>query len=204
MTRYTFGGDEQILAIFSDEMSLKACFRGFHLADVIRSRKIAGITEICAGNVALMLRFDPDIIAPDILMNELEQLDSTLSAEEGSFETRVIEVPVLYGDPWTHETLMRFRDRHQNPELTDLSYAAAINGYPNVAAFIKAHTSAPWITSMVGFVAGLPFLYQMVEQEQQIQVPKYLRPRTDTPALSIGHGGCFGSIYPVRGAGGYQ
>ena len=36
------------------------------------------------------------------------------------------------------------------------------------------------------------------------QVPKYLRPRTDTPKLTVGHGGCFGCIYSVRGAGGYQ
>jgi len=35
-------------------------------------------------------------------------------------------------------------------------------------------------------------------------VPKYLRPRTDTPRLTVGHGGCFGCIYSVRGAGGYQ
>jgi urea carboxylase len=57
---------------------------------------------------------------------------------------------------------------------------------------------------MVGFVAGLPFLYQMVERKRQLQVPKYLRPRTDTPKLTVGHGGCFACIYSVRGAGGYQ
>jgi urea carboxylase len=56
----------------------------------------------------------------------------------------------------------------------------------------------------VGFVAGLPFLYQMVERKRQIEVPKYLRPRTDTPKLTVGIGGCFGCIYSVRGAGGYQ
>ena len=27
---------------------------------------------------------------------------------------------------------------------------------------------------------------------------------TDTPKLTVGHGGCFGCIYSVRGAGGYQ
>jgi urea carboxylase len=57
---------------------------------------------------------------------------------------------------------------------------------------------------MVGFVAGLPFMFQMVERERQLQVPKYVRPRTDTPKLTVGHGGCFGCIYSVRGAGGYQ
>jgi urea carboxylase len=44
----------------------------------------------------------------------------------------------------------------------------------------------------------------MVERAKQIQAPKYLRPRTDTPKLTIGHGGCFAAIYSVRGAGGYQ
>ena len=34
--------------------------------------------------------------------------------------------------------------------------------------------------------------------------PKYLRPRTDTPKLTVGYGGCFSCIYSVRGAGGYQ
>ena len=38
----------------------------------------------------------------------------------------------------------------------------------------------------------------------QIEVPKYLRPRTDTPKLTVGYGGCFACIYSVRGAGGYQ
>jgi urea carboxylase len=44
----------------------------------------------------------------------------------------------------------------------------------------------------------------MVERAKQIEVPKYLRPRTDTPKLTVGHGGCFGCVYSVRGAGGYQ
>ena len=35
-------------------------------------------------------------------------------------------------------------------------------------------------------------------------MPKYLRPRTDTPKLTVGYGGCFSCIYSVRGAGGYQ
>ena len=111
---------------------------------------------------------------------------------------------MLYDDPWTNETLMRFRDRHQEPDSTDLEYAARINGFAGKDEFIDAHAGAPWFASMVGFVAGLPFLYQMVPRERQLEVPKYVRPRTDTPALTIGHGGCFGCIYSVRGAGGYQ
>ena len=60
---------------------------------------------------------------------------------------------------------MRFRERHQDPKSTDIEYAARINGYASVDDFIKAHSGSPWFVSMVGFVAGLPFLYQMVERE---------------------------------------
>ena len=111
---------------------------------------------------------------------------------------------MLYDDPWTHETLMQFRDRHQDPEATDLEYAARINDFDGQGRLHRRARGAPWLASMVGFVAGLPFLYQLVPRERQLEVPKYVRPRTDTPALTIGHGGCFGCIYSVRGAGGYQ
>ena len=79
-----------------------------------------------------------------------------------------------------------------------------MNHLDSADEFIRRHHSSPWLVSMVGFVAGLPFMFQIVPQEQQLEVPKYLRPRTDTPPLTVGHGGCFACIYSVRGAGGYQ
>uniref|UniRef100_UPI0011B0D7F1 5-oxoprolinase subunit B family protein n=1 Tax=Arthrobacter sp. 9E06 TaxID=2058890 RepID=UPI0011B0D7F1 len=78
------------------------------------------------------------------------------------------------------------------------------NNLQGAAEFIRRHHEQPWLVSMVGFVAGLPFLFQLVERDKQLQVPKYLSPRTDTPKLTVGHGGCFAAIYSVRGAGGYQ
>jgi urea carboxylase len=57
---------------------------------------------------------------------------------------------------------------------------------------------------MTGFVPDLAWDYQLVPQDRQIEVPKYARPRTDTPALAFSWGGAFAAIYPVKGAGGYQ
>ena len=151
------------------------------------------------------MRFDPDTLAPGDLEALLRELEAEVGDAHGfKLETRIVEIPVLYDDPWTNETLQKFRDRHQDPESTDLEYAARINGFPDKAAFIEAHAASPWLASMVGFVAGLPFLYQLVPRERQLEVPKYVRPRTDTPKQTVGHGGCFGCIYSVRGAGGYQ
>lgn len=202
--RYTFGGDEHLFIEVSDEMSLDAFFKSLSMATGVRESRISGVTEICPANASFQVKFNPDIIKPDDILKEVKAIEAAAEKAEPVLKTRIVEIPVFYGDPWTHETLMRFRERHQEPSGTDLDYAAKINGYPDVDAFISAHAGSPWFVSMVGFVAGLPFMYQMVERQRQIEVPKYLRPRTDTPRLTVGHGGCFGCIYSVRGAGGYQ
>lgn len=202
--RYSFGGDEHVFVEISEDMSLTAFFKGMAICTELQRRAVPGITEICPANAAYQVRFDPDVIAPDQVMRTLKEIEHAVGGADLELQTRVVEVPVLYNDPWTHETLMKFRERHQDPTSTDIEYGARINGFESVDAFIDAHSGAPWFVSMVGFVAGLPFLFQMVERDQQIEVPKYLRPRTDTPKLTLGHGGCFSCIYSVRGAGGYQ
>ena len=202
--RYSFGGDEHVFAEIGEEMSLEAFFKGMAICTELEKRRIAGVSEICPSNASYLVRFDPDVIHPDKMLGTLKEIEAEIGDAELDLATRVIEIPVLYNDPWTHETLMRFRERHQDPNSTDLEYGARINGYKSVDEFIAAHSGAPWFVSMVGFVAGLPFLFQMVEREKQLEVPKYLRPRTDTPKLTVGHGGCFTAIYSVRGAGGYQ
>ncbi len=202
--RYSFGGDEHIFVEVEESMSLEAFFKALSITKAVRDSRIDGVTEICPANASFQIKFDPDRIKPDDMLAELKRLEVAADRAPSVIETRIFEFPVYYNDPWTHETLMRFRDRHQDPSATDLDYAARVNNKASVEAFIAAHAGAPWFVSMVGFVAGLPFLFQMVERARQLQVPKYLRPRTDTPKLTVGYGGCFTAIYSVRGAGGYQ
>jgi urea carboxylase len=202
--RYSFGGDEHIFVEIGEEMSLEAFFKGMAICDALQKRRLAGVSEVCPANASYLVRFDPDAIRPDDMLRTLKAIEAEVGGADLELPTRIVEIPVLYNDPWTRETLMRFRERHQDPKSTDIEYAARINGHTSVDDFVAAHSGAPWFVSMVGFVAGLPFLFQMVERAKQIEVPKYLRPRTDTPKLTVGHGGCFGCIYSVRGAGGYQ
>lgn len=213
MFKYTFGGDE-FLYVEVDEkgMSLEAFFQAMAICSKLKEMHIDGITEICAANASYMIRFNPDVLPYQKALNLLQELEKEVSISNAQISTRVIEFPVFYQDPYTHETLMRFRDNHQcraegstfDKNTTDIQYAAAINGYKSVEELIEAHSASPWFVSMIGFVAGLPWLYQLVEKEKQLEVPKYLKARTDTPRLTIGHGGCFGCIYAVRGGGGYQ
>ena len=202
--RYSFGADEHVFAEIDEEMSLEAFFKGMAICKELEKRRIPGVSEICPSNASYLIRFDPDVIHPDKMLATLKEIEAQVGDADLELPTRIVELPVLYNDPWTNETGQRFRERHQDPKSTDIAYSARINGYGSIDEFVAAHSGAPWFVSMVGFVAGLPWLYQIAERAKQIEAPKYLRPRTDTPKLTVGHGGCFGAIYSVRGAGGYQ
>jgi urea carboxylase len=204
--RYEYGGDEFVFVEIDQAMSLEANLKAMTITAALRERDLPGVIDVCPSNASYMIRLDPDVLHPAELVGHLRALEDSateLTADQ-VLPTRVVDVPVLYDDPWTRETLMRFRDRHQDPEATDLEYAARINGYSGVPQFIEALSGAPYLVTMLGFVPGLPWCYQMVPRDRQIEVPKYVRPRTDTPERAFGFGGAFSVVYPVRGAGGYQ
>ncbi|MEB3101784.1 5-oxoprolinase subunit B family protein [Ferviditalea candida] len=203
--RYSYGGDEFIFVEMDEAMSLDANFRAMSITRTLKEKEIPGIMDICPSNASYMVRFIPEEIHPDKLIGELKQIEKSIqSLNDFEIHARIVDVPILFDDPWTHEALMRFRDRHQDPNSTDLEYAARINGFKSKQDLIQAISDSPFLVSMVGFVPGLPWCYQMVPREQQIEVPKYVRPRTYTPERAFGFGGAFAAIYPVQGAGGYQ
>jgi urea carboxylase len=204
--RYTWGGDEFLFVEVSEAMSLPANFKVMSIAGRLSAAQLPGIVDICPANASLLVRFDPDVLPPEQLETAVRDIERDLmNHQERALETRIIEVPVWYEDPFTAEVAQRFREGfHQEPEGSDIDYAAKVNHLKDAAEFIQRHHEQPWLVSMVGFVAGLPFLFQLVDRDKQLEVPKYLSPRTDTPKLTVGHGGCFGCIYSVRGAGGYQ
>jgi len=204
--RYTWGGDEFLFVEVAESMSLAANFRVMSIAAKLSAMQLPGIVDVCPANASLLVRFDPDVLPPSTLEETVRTIEGDLAHHhDHSLETRIVEVPVWYEDPFTAEVAERFREGfHQEPGGTDIDYAAKVNNLKDAAEFIQRYHEQPWLVSMVGFVAGLPFLFQLVEREKQLEVPKYLSPRTDTPKLTVGHGGCFGCIYSVRGAGGYQ
>ncbi|MEX5296054.1 carboxyltransferase domain-containing protein [Kocuria sp. CPCC 205268] len=204
--RYTWGGDEFLFVEFDEAMNLTANYLATTVAQGLTALGLEGVVDVCPANASLLVRFDPDVLGAQELKRRTQELEGRArESTQYTAETRIIEVPVWYQDPYTAEVVARFREGyHQDPSGTDLDYAAKVNGLADAAEFIRRHHESPWLVSMVGFVAGLPFMYQLVPRDRQLEVPKYLSPRTDTPPLTVGHGGCFACIYSVRGAGGYQ
>jgi urea carboxylase len=202
--RYEYGADDHVFVELDEAMSFDANFRAMAITQQIRERDVDGINEIAPANASYMVQFDPDVIHPEAVVDELKDIAAETDISEYSWDTRIVDFPVYYDDPWTHDTQMEFRDRHQDPDATDLEYSARINDFDSVDDFIAAHAGAPHMVTMVGFVPGLPWCFQMVPRSEQIEVPKYVQPRTATPSRAVGFGGAFTAIYPVQGAGGYQ
>ena len=205
-TRYAWGGDEFLFVEIDESMSLQAFQHVSALAGALESQSMNGITDICLTNASLLVRYDPESVHPHDLLRHVQALEATVSSAAGAAvsHTRILEFPVWYQDPVTAEVMKRFRNHHQAPHMSDAEYVADINGITGPTELIERHHRTPWMVTAVGFVAGLPFMYQLAPRTEQLQAPKYLSPRTDTPALTVGHAGCFCCIYSVRGAGGYQ
>ena len=122
--RYSWGGDEFVFVELAEDMSLQANFKAVAITNLLRSERPDGILEICPANASYQVRYDPDVLDPHALMAQLTELETRVGDALGvTLDCRVVEIPVLYQDPWTTETLMRFRDRHQDPEATVLSFA---------------------------------------------------------------------------------
>ena len=75
----------------------------------LHENRVDGVTEICPANASLLIRFNPDVLEPEALKQQVQDIEDTVIQDSGvSIETRIIEVPVWYDDPVTAEVGTRF------------------------------------------------------------------------------------------------
>ena len=107
-TRFSFGGDEHLLCECSEHMSFEAFFKAINSVERIRESNTEGIIEVCGGNAAYLVKFNPDLIHPEKLLETIKDLEKKASSSSPAIDTRIIEVPVFYDDPWTKKTMNIF------------------------------------------------------------------------------------------------
>ena len=204
-SRVSFGGDEFVFVEFGEAMDLAEALRIQAITAALTRMAIAGIVDVAPANASYMIRLDPEHLDPRHLVQTLDGLHKQFADSFAvTLDTDIVEIPVWYDDPSTSETCMKFRDRHQSPSETDIQYTARVNDYSSVDELISAHSSAPFIVTFRASSRGTPRACNLCPGDRQIQTPKYLRPRTETPARAVAHGGAFTVIYPTSGVGGYQ
>lgn len=205
-TRFDFGGDEYINAEISRDMSAESNFKALAIVNELRERNIPGIVDIVPSNASYLVRYNPEILSPRDLLDYLKEIDITKSdPAELNLSIRMVEIPTWYDDPVSRQYSERFKNRHQEPTLSNFEFAMKANGFTDKEAFIEAHSRMPNLITMVGFLPGTAWGFPLgLEPGEIIQTPKYLSPRTHTPRQGVGIGGAFTVVYPVNGTGSYQ
>lgn len=203
-SRASFGGDEYVFVEVDVAMSLDAALRVQSMAREIAALRLSGVIDVAPANASYLIRIDPDLADPREILAAVGDVHRRSATAEAVIETEIVDIPVLYDDPWSREVCSRSRDAHQSPAETDIEFVARINGFDTVADLVHAHTSAPFIVTFPCFKPGNAESFQLVGPHRQIEAPKYLTPRTETPARAVAHGGAFTVIYPTDGVGGYQ
>lgn len=206
-TRFDFGGDEYIFAEISRDMREESNFKALAVTNELRKRQIPGIHDICPSNSSYIIRFDPEATSAADLLEYLKEIDMIKSnPSELNMEVRIVEIPIWYDDPLTQEYSRRFQERNiPHDANSNFELVMKLNGYTAKEQFIEAHSSSPYLITMMGFIPGTAWEYPLgLEKEQIIQTPKYISPRTDTPSQAVGIGGAFTVIYPLNAPGSYQ
>ncbi|MCK5552104.1 MAG: carboxyltransferase domain-containing protein [Deltaproteobacteria bacterium] len=202
LPRYSFAGDECIFVELSRDFDLAINFKIQAICESIMKEGIPGLIEAYPGTTTYLVHYNPEEIAPKELLKKLQNFDSK-AAEFAAFESRLIEMPILYNDPWTVECAREFSSGHPDPSVTNLEFVAISNGL-SVPEFIKAHTGLPYLITMKRFLPGSTACLQMVEKSRAMSCPKYLVPRKWSPIRSLVMGGVITSISPYGSPGGYQ
>ncbi|MFB6465464.1 5-oxoprolinase subunit PxpB [Cytobacillus sp. Hz8] len=114
------------------------------------------------------------------------QIEKTLSLIEMKSRNRpqIVDIPVCYGGEFG----------------PDLEFVAKIN-HLLPEEVIEIHTSGNYLTYMIGFAPGFPYLGGLSDR---ITAPRCETPRLHIPAGTVGIGGKQTGIYPIASPGGWR
>ena len=186
--------ERSILVYFGDSIQEETHQKIQLAVQLLQEQTIEGITEIICGYTNICIHYDPLRIKKSVQHfngNSISEkvitlLRHTLQGESSlySIESRVVEIPVLYGG------------KHG----PDLQYVAEQNGL-TPQEVIDIHTGGDYLVYMLGFAPGFPFLGGL---DPRIATPRRQTPRLKIEAGSVGIAGEQTGVYPLATPGGWQ
>ena len=188
--------------------ALQDSFRMLAINDIILDKTIKGLIETVPGIRTNLLHFDPEVIAyREIIDIVKESEDSMPTIDDVVLESRVIHLPIAFGDTETKKSVAKYvaEVRPDAPNVIDgynIDYMAMCNGI-TVEETKNMILGTEWFNSGGGFWPGGAFLWPL-DPRCAIVVPKYNPPRTWTPEGAVGIGGPCVFTYTTPTGGGYQ
>ncbi|MDX1888019.1 5-oxoprolinase subunit B family protein [Mycolicibacterium sp. 050158] len=196
-------GEQHILIELGRCGGLQMSLRTLRLAGLLEDAALPGMVDIVPMFASVLLGFDPLTADAEAIERECRALIPAIGDDAAlSHVSRLIEIPVCYGDPWTAACVDDYRAKvapiEHNP-----TYVARANGMSDCDQVYQRHSSTEHWVAGVGFWPGLPDMFPL-DPECRLFVPKYDPPRIWTVPGGVGVGGGFTSIYPLETPGGYH
>lgn len=139
---------------------------------------IVGILELVPAARTLLVAFDPGLLVPSRLVEDISGRDLTAApAASGP----LVEIPVRY-------------------DGEDLAEVAALLD-TSEAEVVRRHTATEYKVAFTGFAPGFAYL---AGGDPALAVPRRKTPRTQVPAGAVGLAGTFSGVYPKTSPGGWQ
>ena len=127
---YTPAGDNHLVIYYSEETNVATTMMVLSYRSAILQSKIPGVVEVENGECSLMVHFDPAKIHFPDLLREIKQIEEYYaSPEKWASLSRLIEIPVLFDDPWSLECYLKHKALHQdkNGSMSNLLFCAKLN-----------------------------------------------------------------------------
>ena len=196
-------GDCYIMIDFGLVKSVEVNIKATLLKDMMGKEGVDGIVESIPSNSSLVIKYDPKIIELSTIVQLMHDfLDRIESKDNLEIHSRIIEVPILFDDPWTKECVedycRKIKPIENNIEL--ICRENKLDGLEELK--YKYLFPQHWVT-YVGFTPGLASSL-CLDPRCDLSAPKYNPPRLETPTGAVGIGGSNTSIYPLVSAGGFQ
>lgn len=157
--------------------------RRIRALDALIVAEIAGVTETVPSFDALLVYYDPAVIAYEPLCRAID--DRLPRATPAVLPAaRIVELPCCY------------RDAEFGFDLAAVGARLGLS----VDEVIRRQSSVDYLVYFIGFAPGQPYLTGM---PAELTIPRLGTPRTKTPAGSVGIGGTQCCVYSVESPGGF-
>ena len=180
--RLLLAGDGAVSVELGDEISREANARALTLERLLLDARLPGLVDTVPTFRALLVQYDPLVLPWAALRARLLELSGRLP-DAPPPPGRRVELPCAYGGA-------------HGPDLEAVARRLGLTP----ADVVDLHAGAEHYVYFVGFTPGLPY---MAGQPARLNIPRLDRPRTKTPAGSVGIGGTQTSIYSVESPGGF-
>jgi inhibitor of KinA len=181
--RFQPASDQSLLIYFGDAITAEAGERVRKLLRRLEAQPLPAVRNLQPAYASLLIKFDALQTSHAELESALQSYIDGLEAVHLP-ESRLIEIPVCYGDEF-------------GPDLAEL--AALHNLTPQQA--IDSHASATYSVCFLGFVPGFAYLAGL---PAALAIPRLPTPRRQVPAGSVGIAGHQTGVYPCSTPGGWR